>query len=91
MTVVLAIAIEPKDMLVINKLMIPRWLLQIFNSSFLLITVPASCFSNPCHNGGTCIELESGFNCQCTADYEGNICDGKHRAYCNTRFFQYTA
>ena len=34
-----------------------------------------SCGSNPCKNGGTCINETNGFRCRCTDKYEGDLCD----------------
>ncbi|XP_011185073.1 cubilin homolog [Zeugodacus cucurbitae] len=33
-----------------------------------------SCKSNPCDNGGTCINMFGGFLCQCTKNFEGATC-----------------
>ncbi|XP_053948471.1 cubilin homolog [Anastrepha ludens] len=33
-----------------------------------------SCKSNPCENGGTCINIFSGFICKCTKNFEGSTC-----------------
>ncbi|CAH1238490.1 FBN1 [Branchiostoma lanceolatum] len=33
------------------------------------------CQSDPCANGGTCIDLVNGYNCTCTALYTGSHCD----------------
>ena len=35
------------------------------------------CLSNPCQNGGTCKNIEDGFQCSCTSDYRGTLCEGK--------------
>ncbi|KAH1029878.1 hypothetical protein HUJ05_003031 [Dendroctonus ponderosae] len=32
------------------------------------------CASNPCQNGGTCIDIFLGFVCQCPTGWEGNTC-----------------
>ncbi|XP_048590513.1 EGF-like repeat and discoidin I-like domain-containing protein 3 [Nematostella vectensis] len=32
------------------------------------------CASNPCRNGGTCIDRLNGFSCNCTRYYEGATC-----------------
>ncbi|XP_035376990.1 neural-cadherin [Electrophorus electricus] len=29
---------------------------------------------NPCHNGGVCVDTQSGFRCQCPAQFEGPEC-----------------
>ncbi|KAK6029491.1 EGF-like domain protein, partial [Ostertagia ostertagi] len=29
---------------------------------------------NPCENGGTCVNLDGGFECACTAAFEGELC-----------------
>ncbi|KAI1280397.1 Cubilin [Halotydeus destructor] len=33
------------------------------------------CDSNPCRNGGTCLDTFNGFICRCTSGWEGNTCD----------------
>nr|CDJ97463.1 EGF and EGF calcium-binding and Notch region and Notch and Ankyrin domain containing protein [Haemonchus contortus] len=30
--------------------------------------------ANPCENGGTCVNLNGGFECACTAAFEGELC-----------------
>ncbi|XP_071959504.1 uncharacterized protein [Antedon mediterranea] len=32
------------------------------------------CTSSPCQNGGTCVQLETSFACNCPVLYEGNLC-----------------
>lgn len=32
------------------------------------------CASNPCARGGTCIDLEDGFECVCPPQWEGKTC-----------------
>ncbi|KAI8480565.1 hypothetical protein Bbelb_416880 [Branchiostoma belcheri] len=32
------------------------------------------CASNPCQNGGTCVEARCGYNCTCTRNYAGPTC-----------------
>ncbi|XP_064414859.1 neural-cadherin [Latimeria chalumnae] len=29
---------------------------------------------NPCHNGGTCIDTQNGYRCQCSSEFEGPDC-----------------
>ena len=33
------------------------------------------CASNPCLNGGTCVDRLDGFTCQCTDEFTGSLCD----------------
>ncbi|XP_069688891.1 cubilin [Periplaneta americana] len=33
------------------------------------------CSSNPCHNGGTCIDTYNGFFCRCPENWEGILCN----------------
>lgn len=32
------------------------------------------CASNPCAQGGTCVDLEDGFECLCPPQWEGKTC-----------------
>lgn len=32
------------------------------------------CRSNPCQNGGTCVDMYNDFDCKCTANWEGKSC-----------------
>lgn len=32
------------------------------------------CFSNPCLNGGTCVDQVNGYVCNCRLGYKGNNC-----------------
>lgn len=37
-----------------------------------------ACDSNPCLNGGTCLEEAGGkYSCQCAIGWKGDRCDGK--------------
>ncbi|XP_071943009.1 uncharacterized protein [Antedon mediterranea] len=38
------------------------------------IKIGDSCTSSPCQNGGTCVQLETSFACNCPVLYEGNLC-----------------
>ena len=42
--------------------------------SFLVVVI-SRCISMPCLNEGTCMELEDGYNCTCTDDFEGDNCE----------------
>ena len=33
------------------------------------------CASNPCENGGTCVDGINSYNCKCVAGYVGHNCD----------------
>ena len=33
------------------------------------------CLSNPCNNGGTCTQTETGFTCVCPPGREGRLCE----------------
>ena len=33
------------------------------------------CQSEPCHNGGTCLDREAGFECLCKPGWEGIFCE----------------
>lgn len=32
------------------------------------------CWSNPCHNGATCIDQVADYNCTCPPGFRGKIC-----------------
>lgn len=36
--------------------------------------MPSACLSNPCQNGGSCLELEQGYACDCPEGYAGQDC-----------------
>ena len=40
---------------------------------FLLADIN-ECESNPCENGGTCMDLEDGYNCACELGFTGTVC-----------------
>lgn len=33
------------------------------------------CLSNPCQNGGTCIDKDNGYMCSCSLGYLGSHCE----------------
>jgi hypothetical protein len=41
----------------------------------LLFLVVRSCASNPCLNGGLCLDYPNGFVCRCQAPWVGRICN----------------
>lgn len=41
---------------------------------FIFSLAEHACVSNPCANGGTCHEIQSGFRCQCPAGWSGPTC-----------------
>lgn len=41
------------------------------------------CASNPCSYGGTCIDLENGFECLCLPQWTGKTCQiGEYYCFC---------
>ena len=36
------------------------------------------CFSLPCQNGGNCLAMDIGFQCECDAGWRGSVCDIPH-------------
>lgn len=36
--------------------------------------MPGACLSSPCQNGGSCLELEQGYACDCQEGYGGQDC-----------------
>lgn len=45
------------------------------------------CSSNPCLNGGTCIDLVNGYNCSCTSSLTGKHCELGMGAECSSYLF----
>lgn len=41
------------------------------------------CFSNPCANGGTCINGQAIFSCECTENWGGDLCNRGKRLKVN--------
>ncbi|KAI8520644.1 hypothetical protein Bbelb_003980 [Branchiostoma belcheri] len=39
------------------------------------------CESNPCQNGGTCINMENAYRCQCPAQFKGVNCDTERNCF----------
>lgn len=51
-----------------------KWLLLItvfLAGSYL---VPSPCLSNPCQNGGTCVDADPGYVCECPEGFMGLDC-----------------
>lgn len=52
---------------------------------YIIVCVPDmdECASNPCAQGGTCIDMENGFECLCPSQWAGKTCQigkpGKER------------
>ena len=55
----------------ITKTMTPTICFLIY-----LFLEEAMCKTNPCKNGGSCTELDSGFQCSCLPGYRGKRCQG---------------
>lgn len=36
--------------------------------------MPSACFSHPCQNAGSCLEMEQGYICECQEGYTGQDC-----------------
>ncbi|KAJ6642438.1 Cubilin like, partial [Pseudolycoriella hygida] len=49
-------------------------LLRIRYERLLFKLKEDNCRSNPCLNGGTCVDMYEDFNCQCPPNWEGKIC-----------------
>lgn len=44
------------------------------NDATLNLSVPDPCLSNPCRNGGTCINQGESYYCDCPEKYTGPTC-----------------
>ena len=45
------------------------------NTNILLKDDTNECASNPCENGGSCIDDRNRFDCSCAPGYEGKFCE----------------
>lgn len=45
-----------------------------FNISLVYISDTDECASSPCAQGGTCIDMENGFECLCPPQWTGKTC-----------------
>lgn len=46
----------------------------------LLCSDQDPCLVNPCHNNGTCVNMETSYECRCPDGFEGRYCEtGKSR------------
>lgn len=43
------------------------------NNTFFVSDID-ECASAPCQNGGSCVDLDDAFSCQCPPAWEGNVC-----------------
>ena len=62
--------------------------LFIVRANVLLIVIfidaeIAFCYSNPCNNGGSCVEGHGTYTCICRKGFKGNTCDGKITRHAN--------
>ena len=51
------------------------------NESIFSILDIDKCASSPCQNGGTCTNMVNGYNCTCTAGYDGENCEHGNNAF----------
>lgn len=49
----------------------------VFLSLFTLVITKDYCHPNPCLNGGTCVQVPSGYDCHCDIQYTGAHCEGE--------------
>lgn len=72
---------ESKNWLCTANLVTPGWLMQ---KSHCQLSIPDinDCESNPCHNGGTCIDKVSVYQCICGDGWEGDHCEISESANC---------
>lgn len=55
------------------------WLSRVLNRSDVL--EHNKCQPNPCKNGGSCTEINGGFECSCGAEYRGPTCEGNYHMH----------
>ncbi|XP_035677734.1 uncharacterized protein LOC118416664 [Branchiostoma floridae] len=59
----------------------PGWNEQTPGADPLVCIDIDECQSNPCQNGGTCINMENAYRCQCPEQYKGKNCDTERNCY----------
>ncbi|XP_035686333.1 uncharacterized protein LOC118422720 isoform X1 [Branchiostoma floridae] len=59
----------------------PGWNEQTPGADPLVCIDIDECESDPCQNGGTCINLENSYRCQCPEQYKGVNCDTERNCY----------
>lgn len=52
------------------------------NLRFCFPVLRTKCKPNPCMNGGSCTDLNGGFECACSFGYKGETCDRKNKYTC---------
>ncbi len=45
--------------------------------TFVAVTGVMPCTSNPCQNGGTCVDLDDSFSCTCRGGFGGTVCSSE--------------
>ena len=56
------------------------FILTFDSISFYFISDIDECSSNPCRNGGVCIDRPAEFVCDCVNGFVGPTCDSKYRS-----------
>lgn len=59
----------------LKKILLSEYICNTDCELYLLFSDVNECDSNPCLNGGTCINLKGRFECLCASHYTGALCD----------------
>ena len=62
-------------------------LFHVSNEVFAFLSEIDECLSDPCQNGGTCLNDAGGYMCQCLDGFTGSLChSGKNKTLTSDLF-----